>query len=120
MITDQIRSRVLPGMIIPKPEAAADFTVKGWQSRRGEEALVYLIPNHRNAAKPYEKGITVSEFTAAYNELMRSGKLTRRWFGANLPDCAKEGGCNFTTVGGVFELLGIAEYVGRGTYSRRR
>jgi hypothetical protein len=29
--------------------------------------------------------------------------------------CAKEGGCNFTTIGGVFEVLGYAKYE-RGMY----
>ena len=116
MITDRIKLNIHPNMVIPKPEANADFKVKGWGNRRGQEALIYFIPNHTEPTKPYQKGVTANEFTAAYNELMKSGEFTRHWFNAKLPACAKEGGCNFTTIGGVFQLLGIATYGGRGTY----
>jgi hypothetical protein len=118
MITDRIELNIHPNMIIPKPEATADFKVKGWGSRRGQKALIYLIPNHSEPTKPYQKGVTANEFTLAYNELIKSGEFTRRWFNSELPACAKEGGCNFTTIGGVFQLLGIATYESRGTYLR--
>ena len=35
-----------------------------------------------------------------------------------LVDCRKEGGCNFTTIGGVFELLGVAVFSHRGCYRK--
>ena len=120
MIVDRIREKVRSGMIIPKPEAKADFVVKGWGRRRGEKALIYTIPNHNNPEKPYEKGITDSEFELAYQQLQRSGELTRAWFDEKLPACNKEGSCNFTSVGGIFELLGEATYSGRGAYQLRR
>jgi hypothetical protein len=104
-----------PGTVIPKPEAKADFKVKGWGSRRGEHALIYTIPNHKNPSKPYEKGITNSEWRKAYQHLTSAGSFGRTWFNQALPACAKEGGCNFTTIGGMFELLGYAAY-NRGEY----
>jgi hypothetical protein len=58
MITENIRKSVCGEQVIPKPEAEADFVVKGWGRRRGEAALIYRIPNHRAPSKPYEKGIT--------------------------------------------------------------
>lgn len=116
MIESRIRKSAPPGTVIPKPEATADFVVKGWGTRRGESALVYCIPNHQQPGKPYEKGITVSEFKKAFAELKRSGEFTRTWFNENLPECAKEGACNFTTIGGIFELLGEASYFERGVY----
>ncbi len=103
------------GTEIPKPLAKKPFRIKGKGSRRGEEALIYTIPSH-TGSKPYEKGVTVSEFALAQAELTRSGEFTRAWFKENLPSCAKEGACNFTTIGGVFELLGLARYEGRGRY----
>lgn len=118
MISDRIRLNVRPNTVVPKPEAVADFKIKGWGNRRGQEALIYFIPNHKDPGKPYQKGITTTEFTAAYNELIKSGELTRHWFNSKLPACAKEGGCNFTTIGGVFQLLGIASYAGNGSYLR--
>jgi hypothetical protein len=120
MIADRIRINIKPNTVVPKPEATADFIVKGWGKRRSQPALIYRIPNHVDASRPYEKGVTEHEFEAAYNELMRSGFLTREWFNNALAACAKEGGCNFTTIGGVFQLLGIAEYSTRGSYARTK
>jgi len=116
MIVEKILQSVPPGTVIPKPEAKGDFVVKAWGRRRGERSLIYSIPNHRNPGRPYEKGITETEFERAYEELRSSGELTRTWFAKNLPGCAKEGSCNYTTLGGIFELPGEAMYSSRGVY----
>lgn len=120
MIADRIRESISSGTVIPKPAAIADFVVKAWGKRRGETALIYCIPNHGNPSKPHEKGVTESEFEKAFAELQRSGDLTRAWFNKHLPNCAKEGACNYTTIGGIFELLGEATYSSRGVYERRQ
>ena len=120
MIVERIKKEVTPGAKIPKPNAKGQFLVKGWGRRRDEDALIYLIPNHNEPSRPYQKGITSSEFEAAYDQLIKSGELTRTWFDQQLHACMKEGGCNFTTVGGVFQLLGEADYVDRGVYGRRK
>ena len=104
------------GDVIPKPNAKESFLIKGMGKRRGEEALIYLIPSHTGRS-PYQKGITLSEFDSAYSQLKTSGELTRQWFNLNLQKCAKEGACNFTTVGGIFELLKLAKYCGKGCYT---
>jgi hypothetical protein len=116
-ILTRIEGEVVPGTIIPKPKAQADFIVKAWGVRRGERALIYTIPNHKTATKPYEKGITVSEWVQAFERLTEAGDFSRSWFDRSMSACAKEGGCSFTTIGGVFELLGYAIY-DRGTYRR--
>jgi hypothetical protein len=90
------------------------FTVKGIGVRRGEQAIVYFIPSH--TGRRLQKGITRSECLSAFNELVRSRMISRTWFNDQLASCAKEGACNFTTIGGLFELLGIAKRGGRGTY----
>lgn len=107
------------GKVIPKPKAKADFTIKGIGKRRGQKALIYRIPSHSQKSPFYEKGITISEFQDAYDCLLTSGKFTRAWFNENMPKCAQEGACNFTTIGGVFELLGFAEYTEKATYSKK-
>ena len=48
MVVGRIKLMVKPGMLIPKPDAKSDFAIKGWGKRRGEDALIYYIPNHRN------------------------------------------------------------------------
>lgn len=118
MIAEKIRelAEKSTGIEIPKPEAKAPFRIKGIGKRRNEEALTYLIPSHSPRTRHYVKGVTFSEFEKAYSELISSGKLTRNWFNLELQDCAKEGACNFTTIGGIFELLGLAKYKERGIY----
>ncbi len=120
MIVNRVRENIVSGMIIPKPEAKADFRIKGWGKRRGNTALIYLIPNHKTPENPYQKGITEQELEDAYTNLIASGEFTREWFNKNLTACAKEGGCNFTTIGGVFELLGVAQYLDRGVYLKTK
>lgn len=115
MIIEKIRG-LKQGTPIPKPKATAEFKIKGVGKRRGEAALTYWVPNHKSPSKPLVKGITFTEFTRAYNQLRESTHFTRRWFNTNLEACAKEGTCNFTTIGGVFQLLGVAHYARPGTY----
>lgn len=114
-----LKIKSLPaGTVIPKPESENDFTVKGVGMRRGEAALIYRIPTNNPDKYPrgYEKGITFTEFYKACTVLQETSSFTREWFDTNLPECAKEGGCNFTTIGGIFQLLGIGSYNGSATY----
>jgi hypothetical protein len=78
--------------------------------RRGERALFYTIPNHKTPTKPYQKGITTKEWLCAFERLTEFGDFSRSWFEQSMSACAKEGGCNFTTIGGAFELLGYARH----------
>jgi hypothetical protein len=105
-----------PGTVIPKPEAKGDFTIKGWGRRRRQPALVYFVPNHRNPEKPTEMGINTLEWEQAYQQLLDTGEFTRKWFNFRLARCANEGSCNFTTIGGIFSLLGLATYEPKGVY----
>lgn len=118
MIIGLINKNIKPGIVIPKPRARSDFIVKGWGIRRGETALIYYIPNNSNPEKPYQKGITISEFEIAYRQLIENDEFNHQWFAYSLYDCCKEGSCNFTTIGGIFELLGLAFYSEIGVYSK--
>ena len=113
-ILHRIETMVTPGTVIPKPKARADYTVKGWGRRRGERALIYRIPNHKNPDCPYEKGITESEFVKAFNHLDETGHFNFSWFKSNMIRCKKEGGCNFTSIGSIFEILGYAKHSEEG------
>ena len=90
--------------------------MKGWACD-GARALVYRISNDKVPTKPYQKGITVSEWAQAFEQLMAAGDFSRSRFERSMPACAKEGGCNFTMIGGIFELLGYAAY-DCGSYRR--
>lgn len=118
-IVQELKGKVTTGAIIPKPDAKADFIVKGWGTRRREEALIYRIPNHKNADKPYEKGINVSEWRKAYRRISGGEDFDKDWFSRNMSACAEEGDCNFTTIGGIFQMLGLVDYE-RGVYKSRK
>jgi hypothetical protein len=116
---DKISHIAVPNTVIPKPKAKGDFIVKGLGKRRGESAIIYFIPNHKDPRRPFQKGVTKSELESSDAQLRTSGEFTRQWFNKNLHRCAAEGGCNFTTIGGLFELAGIARDGGKGRYVRR-
>jgi hypothetical protein len=62
------------------------------------------------------KGISVSEWEQAYRRLCAAEEFTREWFNANMKCCSSNGPCSFTTIGGLFSLLGIAVYDSPGCY----
>lgn len=116
-IVSRIRAEVTEGRCVPKPQAEP-YRIKGWGRRRNEPALVYFIPNRSNSAYPHEKGITETEFKKAYSRLCETGEFTRQWFNQALAKCAKEGDCNFTTIGGIFVLLDEASCAEPGVYKK--
>jgi hypothetical protein len=120
MLQRRIRAVAARGTTIPKPQARKAFRVKGNGVRRGQPALIYTIPNQSDPTRPHEKGVTYDELERAYAQLQRTGRLTTAWFQKNLSGCYAEGSCNFTTVGGLFELLGEAAYESRGVHVKRR
>ena len=109
-IVAAIKELVKPGTQITKPRSTC--VVIGWRRRRGEDALIYKM------GRGSEKGIAESEWVHAFEQLQRAGELTGYWFKDALVGCCKEGKCNFTTIGGVFVLLGFATYRGNGRYER--
>lgn len=117
-LDEKLSQIISQNSIIPKPQCKEHFKIKGLGKRRGKKAIIYYIPNHKNINKPYQKGITIDELKQAYTKLIEAGELTRKWFNENLAACAKEGGCNFTTIGGIFELLEIATYSSKGCYKK--
>ena len=119
MIFNEIQRKIKKGDIIPKPEAKEYFCVIRIDGkRRGLPALIYQVPNSKSDKK-IEKGVNQEEFEAAYLQLKEVGCFTRDWFDSNLVKAKVEGACNFTTIDGIFELLGIAYYAERGCYRLR-
>lgn len=119
MSFEDVRQRIEAmsiGSAIPKPKSSDSSRFVGWGVRRSERAVIYAMPNHKNPSKPHKKGVTLNELEKAYEHLVNNGSFTREWFNANMPGCRREGACNFTTIGGLFELVGVARYAGTGTY----
>ena len=94
---------------IPKPITKTHY-IKGLGSRRGEDAIIYTIASKYNSHNKYEKGITKTELNTAFKFLYKKKYFNRQIFIGLLPSCNKEGGCNFTTIGGLFVMLNVAKY----------
>ena len=118
-IIPRIKKAIRPGAKIPKPLSRHAYVVKRWGMSRGEEALVYELPTRPGTKRASQKRIPSSAFEQAYNVLTTTGELTREWFVNHYPKLDADGSCNFTTLGGVFELLGVAKYERPGIYRRR-
>ena len=108
-IVSCIKQKAPPGTVVRKPESCV--RIQRWGTRRGERALVYLMEGG------HEKGVTESEWRRAFAELKKTGEFTRTFFRQEMPRCNKEGSCNFTTIGAVFEHVGVAMYRRPGVYT---
>jgi hypothetical protein len=116
MILNRVKAIAVPSMRIPKPQSTQAYEVVGWRMSRGEEAVVYRIPMQPGTRKASEKRIQASAFVRAFEVLTDAGEITRSWFKREFPELQADGTCNFTTLGGIFELLGEARYVRPGIY----
>jgi hypothetical protein len=114
-IKQSIESLTL-GTPFPKPMSADSSRLARWGTRRSERALIYSMPNHKDPSKPHEKGVTINEFQQAFDQLVDTGNFSREWFNANMAACRKKGSCNFITIGGIFQMIGIADYDSAGRY----
>jgi hypothetical protein len=117
MICKRIKETIVPGTIIPKPRSTRPYCFMYWGKSRGEEAFVYGIPTKPGTNKSSTKRIPCSVFEEAY-KVLQTGEITKRWFVKTFPKVNKDGGCDFTTLGGVFQLLGLAEWSKEGVYRR--
>jgi len=118
MLLSRIKAVAKPGITIPKPYSKGKYIVERWGISREEEALVYSIPKRPATKSQSMKRIRGSDFQAAYKVLNETGLFKSTWFDKYLPQCAKDGRCNFTTIGGIFELIGDAKYIQKGVYKK--
>jgi hypothetical protein len=108
--------RLPPGTLIPQPEAHAIVTIKGWANRGGLPALIYISPNRANPAHPHEDGINTVEWEQAYKQLLDTGEFTKKWYAHHMPRCSTKNRRGFSTIGGLFSLIGLAKYKSEGVY----
>lgn len=120
MILERIRNTVKPGTEIARPHSTKTFTVVRWSKVHGEPAMVYRSPMKPGTRMFLEKRIAASMFTRCFEELARSGEITKPWFEQSFPDLKTGQNSHFTALGGVLELLGEARYVRPGVYKRQR
>ena len=118
MIWNLIKETIKPGTIIQKPKSKKKYHFLGCGVSRGEESFVYELPTNPNTKRSSKKRIPCSAFNEAYKILLKNGEITKTWFASAFPKVNADGGCNFTTLGGVFQIIKLAEWINAGTYRR--
>lgn len=101
---------------VPKPKSSEVYTLKRIGISRGKKAVVYEIPKKIKSKQFSEKRIPLDVFEAAVHQIKTKGILSKTWFKQTYPDIDADGSCNFTTLGGVLELLKIVIYKQPGYY----
>src|ERR1035441_5896610 len=91
--TYQALKRLPIGTPIPKVDSTREYKIKQWSYRDGEERLSYTVAN---------KSIPVSWIRGCFEELRSKGELRTAWFRERFYQDRDLGGCNFTTIGGLF------------------
>ena len=83
--------------------------------------ILYIHEDNENNFLKYSTGnsgkiVSKAEFREAYQRLLDNHNFTKLWYIDNFPIKAKNSGCNYTTIGGIFILLGIANHIRNGRY----
>ncbi len=80
-------------------------------------SVLKIEPNKENAFLKYSIGkmgssktVSQEEFIEAFKKIKEDGYINRMWYVEKFPYQHKNKPCNFTTIGGVFEILKIVTY----------
>lgn len=92
---------------VPKPNGT---TILNMSDKAGNDRFQYTLGQERKKSIPF---VTLFK---CYEKLAADGELTRRWFAKEFKAEHESSPCNFTTIGGIFVKMEIAEYGGNGVY----
>ena len=92
---------------VPKPKGKTVLTMS---DKIGQDRFQYTLGQDR------KKSISFATLFRCYERLMTDGEFTRQWFETEFEAEHSSSPCNFTTIGGIFVKMGIAEYFGNGIY----
>lgn len=118
-MSQELKDRVVElyknNTVIPKPYTNTRILKIAVAKIHGEkkDSFYYSIGSSNKKAVPFDT------LYAAYRRLTETGILLRAWYNETFPAEAEDYPCNFTTIGGVFVVLGFAEHMGNGVYRRK-
>lgn len=92
---------------VPKPNGETILTMS---DKIGQDRFQYTLGEDR------KKSIPFATLFGCYEKLTTDGELKRQWFATEFKAEHSSSPCNFTTIGGIFVKMGIAEYFGNGIY----
>jgi hypothetical protein len=113
VLIDRI-AEIPQGTQIPKPSSTRNYTLKEVGVRGDARVVAFSIP--RKNGKRETKLITEEQLEKAYSHFKATGSIDKAWWKANVSLKEDEGGCTFTSFGGLLIVLGEAERAGRGKY----
>ena len=116
-IQHRVEQLVREQAVVPKPLSSGTCRLLRIGESRGARALVYELPKRPESKRASTKRIPLSVFEECADRLSDTGSFTRTWFAEHYPKLESDGTCNFTTVGGILQLLGLALYSGSGEYN---
>lgn len=93
--------------LVPKPNGQTILTMS---DRIGQDRFQYTLGKGR------KKSIPFATLFGCYEKLTTDRELKRQWFATEFKAEHASSPCNFTTIGGIFVKMRIAEYVGNGVY----
>ncbi len=118
-IQQHVERLVREKAIVPKPQSTETYRLVRIGKSRGARALVYELPKRPESKRVSTKRIPLPVIEECAHRLFCTGSIKRTWFAEHYPQLESDGTCNFTTVGGVLQLLGLARYSGLGEYATR-
>ncbi len=90
---------------IPKPKGTTSIVNADLEENRFQ----YEFGRNRRKSIPF------TTFFACYRKLIEYRELARKWFANEFPAEYSSSPCNFTTIGGIFVQMKIAEYGGNNS-----
>lgn len=99
MSFNELKQAIEPGLTFEKPNVQSSII------KIDDDGFYYSIGQNGNSKK-----VTFDVFEQCYNRLQEKEELSRAWFNATFPVIAKSASCNFTTIGGLLQHFGLANY----------
>lgn len=79
--------------------------------RKGNETLLYSIPNNNNPEHPYIKGFQRNELDSLWSFLIKNKSISQKNFEQLFPDLTKEGMCCFAAFYGIVDYIYPTSFV---------
>ena len=107
MDVQMLKDKIFEGMVFQKVKGSSRIL------SIQEDGFTYPIGSNGNTKK-----VTYEEIADAIEMINRQGYIDRRWHEVTFPKLAASRPCNFTSIGGVLQAVGVVKYVGDSRYNK--
>lgn len=99
MLITELKNAIVVDLKFAKPNVMSTIV------KVDSDGFYYSIGQNGNSKK-----VTYDVFNQCYLQLQTNGSFTREWFNEKFPVIANTASCSFTTIGGLFQHFGLANY----------